>query len=77
MTFWEIDFLRKVVFMEVAGEDIHGFLAPQHTIHHAAWIHPVIKDQDRLLRFKHKPAMVDICQFHVVRVPFFNSYLNA
>ena len=37
------DFLRKVVFVEMAGEDIHGLLAPQHAIHHATGIHPVVE----------------------------------
>ena len=58
------DVTIEVVFMEVAGEDIHRLPTPQHTVHHAAWIHPVIEHQDGLLRFEHEAAMEDICQSH-------------
>ena len=58
------DILRKVVFMEVAGEDIHGLLALYHTVHHTTGIKPVVEYQDGLLRFEHKTAMEDVGQRH-------------
>ena len=73
------DFLRKVVFVKVAGEDIHGFLAPQHAIHHTTWIHPVVEYQDGLLRFEHKAAMEDVGQRHFDKLGFTelqNSYIH-
>ena len=58
------DFLRKVVFVEKAGEDIHGLLAPQHAIHCTTGIHPVVEDQDGTFRFERKATMEDIGQRH-------------
>ena len=58
------DILRKVVFMEVAGEDIHGLLALYHAVHHTTGIKPVVEYQDGLLRFEHKTAMEDVGQRH-------------
>ena len=54
--------LRKMVFMEVAGEDIQGLSAPKHAIHYTTGIQPVIEDQDRMLHFEHKAAMKDVGQ---------------
>ena len=55
-----------LVFVEVAGEYIHGFLAPQHAIHHTTGIHPVVEYQDGQLRFEHKAAMEYVGQFHFI-----------
>ncbi len=60
------DFLRKMVFVEVAGEDIHVLLAPQHAVHHTTGIHPVVENQDGLLRFEHKATMEDVGQRHII-----------
>ena len=59
------DLLRKMVFVEVAGEDIHGLLALQYVIHNATWIQPEVEYQDGLFRFEHKAAMEDVGQCHV------------
>ena len=58
------DLIRKMVFMEVAGEDIHGLLAPQYAVHYTTGIQPVVEYQDGLLRFKYKAAMEDVGQRH-------------
>ena len=55
-----------MVFVEVAGEDIHGLLALQYVIHHATWIQPEVEYQDGLFRFEHKAAMEDVGQFHFI-----------
>jgi hypothetical protein len=49
-----------MVFMEVAGEDIHGLFAPQYAVHYTTGIQPVVEYQDGLLRFKYKAAMKDV-----------------
>ncbi len=61
--------LRKMVFVEVAGEYIHGLLAPQHAIHYTTGIHPVVEYQDALLRFEYKAAMEYVGQFHFIGKP--------
>jgi hypothetical protein len=52
--------------MEVAGEYIHGFPAPQHAIHYTTGIHPVVEYQNGLLCFERKAAMKDVGQFHFI-----------
>ena len=50
----------------MAGENIYGLFTLQHPIHHTTWVMPIIEDQDRLLCFKHKSAMEDVGQRHLL-----------
>ena len=54
----------KMVFVEVAAEDIDRLIFLQEWGHDTIHVHPVVEYQDGLLRFQHKTAMVDISQRH-------------
>jgi hypothetical protein len=47
----------EMVFVEVAGEDIDGFILLQERQHNAIQVQPVVEYQDGLFRFQHETAM--------------------
>ena len=56
----------KVVFVEVAGEDIDGLILLQERWYDTIQVLPVVENQDRLLCFQHETTMEDVGQGHCV-----------
>ena len=54
----------KVVFMEMAGEDIDGLILLQERWHDTIQVQPVVEYQDGLLCFQRKATMKDVGQRH-------------
>ena len=58
----------KMVFVEVAGEDIDGLILLQERWHDTIQVQPVVEYQDGLLCFQHESTMEDVGQCHCVLV---------
>ena len=54
----------KVVFVEMAGEDIDGLILLQERWHDTIQVQPVVEYQDGLLCFQHETAMEYVGQRH-------------
>ena len=52
----------KVVFVEMAGEDIDGLILLQERWHDTIQVQPVVEYQDGLLCFQHETTMEDVGQ---------------
>ena len=58
------DVAVEMVFVEMAGEDVHRLGRPQQTGHHAGRVHPVIEHEDTAVGLEGKAAVEDIGELH-------------